>query len=149
MTRCVTTLISILCLASSIGCTDESEVAAADYRVQVFGCYLPIPAQYVLNATTDEYYFYDSSDDGFGSFSINDYDEKGLSELLEISDVLGQEEKDGLVAMLIASHLEGAPAEGFQSAILHDYDRVFTIVGDEVPNWRTMFKTCLDNPGPS
>jgi len=120
-----------------------------NYRVNVLGCYLPMPSHYILNASSSRsYYFYDGSDDGFGSIDIGKYDEKGLQNLLDLSELLGQEEKEGRVAMLISSHLENAPSGGFPSAILHDYDRMVTIHGDEVPNWQAIFDACIATPSP-
>lgn len=148
MIRCAYTLLWALSLFSLIGCSGENDVVAADYKVNVLGCYFPVPSHYVLNARTDEYYFYDSTGDRYGSITIRGYDEKDLQELLDISEVLGREEKDGRVAMLISMHLDGAEIGGLRTAFLHDYDRIVRIHGDEVPNWNAIFDACIANPSP-
>ena len=147
MNRCAGALLCALGPLSLLGCS-QGDVAAPDFRVNVLGCYLPIPARYVANATNDEHRFYDSSADGYGSIVIDDYDKQEMQEVLSISDVLGSEERDGRVALLIAPHFDHVASEGFQVAILHDYDRMVSIYGDEVPNWREIFYSCIANPLP-
>ena len=147
MNRYAGALLCALGLLSLLGCS-QGDVATPDFRINVLGCYLPIPSHYIANATNDEHRFYDGSADGYGSIVVDDYDEQELQELLNISDVLGREERDGRVASLIAPRFDEVPSEGFQAAILHDYDRVVSIYGDEVPNWREIFYSCIANPSP-
>lgn len=136
-------------LLSVIACTPEQDAGASYYKVNVLGCYLPIPSHYILNTRNSVgYFFYDPTGDGIGEIYIREYDEEGLQELLDVSDVLGLEEAGDRVAMLISVHLDGAPPEGIQTAILHDFDKIITINGDHAPNWRPLFSACIASPSP-